>query len=154
VSELVTVLHLATGHVLAAVSSGSLEPTVEQLTAGEHLVVRYDPAVRVEVPAELLTAARVAAEGDVLDRPAAYVVSDATPPLALGLKPEIQPTSAVTGPPGTDCLVVWQTPDGSTRQNAPLDASGEPPKKNSGPADATARLVAWKGGPLVLEDVP
>jgi hypothetical protein len=152
-TALATVLHLETGHVLSAVASGKVEPTVEQLTAGEHLVVRYlGPAARVEVPAALLSAARVAVIGDVLDRPFRYVLPDPTSPLSLGLD-LLSSVGTQTGVPGAKCVVVWQTPDGPDTSATLLDAAGNPPPATAKPAGATHRLVAWENGPLVLETV-
>lgn len=150
-----TVLHLSTGHVLAAVSSGSLEPTVEQLTANEHLAVRYfGPDARVEVPASLLTAVRVTADDDLLDRPHSYLATGGTPPVVLGLEPvEVRPagTTMPTGPAGAPCVIVWQMPDDTDVSNTPLDASGDPLPASAAPAGATHRLLAWETGPVVIE---
>jgi hypothetical protein len=148
-----TVLHLSTGHVLAAVSSGSFEPKVEQLTADDHLVVRYfGPDARVEVPASLLTAVRVAADEDLLDRPHSYVATTGTPPVVLGLAPvEVPATAMPPGPAAAKCVIVWQMPDGTDVSNTPLNAAGQPLPKSAAPAGSTHRLIAWETGPVILE---
>jgi hypothetical protein len=149
-----TVLHLETGHVLAAVSSGREEPTVADLTGGEHLLLRpFDRTSFVEVPDDVLTATRVALDRDVLDRPLHHVVdTGATPPVSLGVAPSSSVGSAV-GLANGECLTIWQTPGGAEVSRVPLDATGAPPPTSAKPAGATARLVAWDDGPLVVEAV-
>lgn len=146
-----TVVHLtATGHVLAVVASGSLEPTIEQLTGGDHIRVRFPgESTSVDVPASVLTATRLSIPGDLLDRPQWYVLNAAnTPPLALGTGPEIV-TQDPVGTAGKKVIVVWQSDDASFPEDGTLDPQGKPPA--NAPTGATAKLVAFVDGPLHLQ---
>ena len=68
-----TVLHLEGGNVLGAATTGSRKVTVADLTGGKHLAVRLpDSTTIVKVPADLLTAAEVPRDDDVLSRPLEY----------------------------------------------------------------------------------
>jgi hypothetical protein len=151
-----TVVHLsATGHVLTAVASGRLEPTVELLTGGAHLRVRFPgESVYVDVPGEVLTATRVAITDDVLDRPQWYVLGNGAVPLTLGPKPEIDAgsTTVPAGDKDSKVVVVWQCGEKSVAEGGVLGADGKPPSEP--PPGATARLVAYQGGPLYVVDVP
>jgi hypothetical protein len=146
-----TAVHLtATGHVLAAVSSGKLEPTVDQLTGGDHFRVRFPGTSRyVDVPTTFLTATRVAVPADVLDRPQWYVLGDGAAPLKLVSKPSVGDVTIDDGIAGKKVVVVWQTADGSFPEDGVLDDEGKPPSAT--PDGATEQLVAYEGGKLYLK---
>lgn len=150
-----TVIYIEeTGHVLAAVTSGGLEPTLEDLTMGEHVRVRLPASPDfVNVPPSVLEVARVAATADLLDRPQHYVYGAGATPLSIGQKPAIGGTTVPTaGAPGTDAVVVWQDGTESVAAIGPLGAGGIPP--SGPPAGATHQLLAWKGGPLYVKALP
>jgi hypothetical protein len=152
-----TVVHLtATGHVLAAVTSGSVEPTVEDLTGGDHLRVRVPGDTDyVDVPSTVLTASRVAIAPDVLDRPHWYVFGDGAVPLTLGLEPQyaVTVTSGGASASGKKVVIVWQTAEKAIAEDSVLDGSGNLPSTTP-PPGATAELVAWEGGPLYVKPLP
>jgi hypothetical protein len=148
---LMTVLHLETGHVLAAVSAGAAAPTVDELTGDEHLTVRLpDPSLQVEVGPELLTAIQVPVDDDVLDRPQYYQLVDGVPQLSLTTGPEDLTSATPLGPAGTPCLSLWQAGDELEVVREVLNASGAPPTGTT-PPGGTHRLVACKGAPLVYD---
>lgn len=152
-----TVVHLTTtGHVLGVVTSGSLEPKVEDLTGGDHLRVRVpNQADYVNVPTAVLAATRVALTRDVVDRPQWYVFGDGVVPLTLGLEPKYDVTipSGGTAASGKKFVVVWQAADAATAEDGVLDASGNIPSATA-PPGATAQLVAWEGGSLYVKPLP
>jgi hypothetical protein len=122
-----TVLHLETGHVLAAAASGIREFTVEQLTGGTYLSVRLpiDPVgaapALVNVTPDLLTAKSYALDDDVLSRPWEYRVDESLPVLTFGGTPLDLDAAAPGGPAGTKvtfaatdgtaALTLWQVGD-------------------------------------------
>jgi hypothetical protein len=150
--QTMTVLHLETGHVLASVSAGTRQPTVEELTGGSHLAVRLpNSQEQVLVTSDLLTAATVALDDDVLGRPLDYRVVDAVPPLAFGGPPtNLTPTTVkINAPEGTPCLSLWQVGDQLETSRDKLDANQRPGGVT--PSGATHRLVAVEGVPLAYE---
>jgi hypothetical protein len=147
---LATVIRLPTGHVLAAVSSGGLEPTLEDLTAADHVRVRFPgkPGF-VNVPISALTAVRVAVSADVLDRSQYYVAGTGSPPLTFGSAPVVNklvPPDAK----GKQAIVVWQAGSDSIVSSGPIGPLLEPP--GSRPPGATHWLLAYEGGPLGLNE--
>jgi hypothetical protein len=152
-----TVVHLTpTGHVLAVVTSGSLQPTVEDLTANDHLRVRVPGfSEYVNVPTALLTATRVTITSDVLQRPLWYVFGDGAVPLTLGMEPKYNTAipSGGTTAAGKKYVLVWQTAGDPVAEDSVLDGSGNLPSTTA-PPGATAKLVAWEGGPLYVNPSP
>jgi hypothetical protein len=153
-----TVVYLsATGHVLAVVTCGPLEPTVEDLTGGGHVRVRVpNKSAYVNVPTALLTATRVEVTEDVLDRPHWHVFNDGAVPLSLGLEPQYDATVPAGGGAAASnkkLVVVWQTPSEAIAEDSALDAAGDLPASTA-PPGTTARLVAWEGGALYVKPVP
>jgi len=145
-----TVIHLDTGHVLAAVSSVGAEPKLEDLTAKDHLPVRFPGTSHIiDVPTSVLTATRVALSAgtdSVLDRPQHYVLAgDAT--LSAADPPEFD--SPVKTEAGKKYVIVWQMGDGSLFQEGELDA-GLPPAP---PDDAKYQLFAYESSRLYLNHV-
>jgi hypothetical protein len=148
---LATVLHLETGHVLAAVSSsGGLEPTLEELTAGDHLRVRFagTPGF-VNVPSSALTAIKVTVTEDVLDHPQHYVVGTGNPPLTFGPEPVLN-GDVSSAAVGKQAIVVWQAGSDSIVASGPIGPGPEPPGPL--PPGGTHRLLAYADGPLHLND--
>jgi hypothetical protein len=145
-----TVMHLETGHVLAAVSSGGLEPTLEELTAGDHLRVRFPgkPGF-VNVPLAALTAARVAVTADVLDRPQFYVLGTGKPSLTFGPGPVFN-VDLEEQAKNKQAIVVWQAGSNAIVASGLIGPGREPPSPR--PPGATHELVAYAGGPLHLND--
>ncbi len=149
-----TVVHLtATGHVLAVVASGALEPTVEQLTGSDRIRVRFAGlSTFVNVPVGVLTATRLPIPADLLDRPQWYVLNPAnSPPLTFGSEPKVN-VPVTPGVAGKKVIVVWQSAGASFPEDGVLDAQGKPP--SGAPTGATAQLVAYEGGPLYLRTLP
>lgn len=148
-----TVIHLETGHVLAAVSSGTLEPTLEDLTGGKHVRVRL-PGTRefVDVPSSLLQATRLSVSADMLDRAQNYVVdSKQNPPISHGGAPVVDDAEP-TGAEGTATVVVWQDDEAPVATSGPMGAGDTLP--GDAPPGAKARLVGVKGKPLNLKNLP
>jgi hypothetical protein len=145
-----TVMHLPTGHVLAAVSSGDLEPTLEELTAGDHLRVRFPgkPGF-INVPLAALTAARVGVTADVLDRPQFYVLGTGKPSLTFGAAPLFN-TKLEDQAKNKQAIVVWQAGSDAIVASGLIGPGRELP--SSPPPGATHELVAYAGGPLHLND--
>jgi hypothetical protein len=147
---LATVMHLETGHVLAAVSSGGLEPTLEELTAGDHLRVRFPgkPGF-VNVPLAALTAARVAVGADVLDRSQYYVLGGGKPPLTFGPGPVFN-APLEDKAKNKQAIVVWQAGSDVIVASGQIGPGLEPLAAR--PPEATHELLAYAGGPLHLND--
>ena len=151
-----TVVHLATGHVLAAVTAVGEEPSLDDVTGGRHLRVRFPGATGfVNVPVSLLTATRVALTADVLDRPQRYRLTPATPPLPPTLT--LGPPPTVNGvpsplPQGAQAVVVWQDGEDLLPAVGPIGASDALP--GSPPPGATHQLLAYVGGGLSLHTMP
>jgi len=151
-----TVIHLETGHVLAAVSSGGLKPKLEDLTAKEPLRVRFPGTTDfVDVPIAQLKATRVSVTDDVLDRPQHYMLGDGlgdgNPPLTLGKAPVVK-GSIVPGAEGKKAVVVWQDEPEPVAASGSLGAGGLLP--GIPPPGATHQLLAYEGGPLYLTSLP
>lgn len=141
-----TVLHLETGHVLAAVSSGSRAVTVADLTGGTHLRVRLPGlAAQVNVTAELLTAKPVPLDDDVLNRPLEYSVGDGVPALTFSGVPINLATAVIDAPDSTAVTSLWQVGDELEVSRSVLKA-GKP--EGAAPVRASQRLVACRGEPL------
>jgi hypothetical protein len=145
-----TVLHLKTGHVLAAVSSAGLKPTLDDLTAAEHLRVRFPGASGfVNVPNSLLTATRTAVTtADVLDRPQHYVLG--ADKSLIGPKAPVFQGAFPPSESAKEAIVVWQADNQSHTITGPLGTVTLP---GSLPVGATHRLVVYAGGPLHLDTV-
>jgi hypothetical protein len=147
-APLATVIHLASGHVLAAFFTGGREPTLEDLTAANHLRVRIPGTPGfVNVPISALTAARIPATADVLDRPQHYRLGTGDPALILA-KPPIFQGKVADDAVGKPAIVVWQTSDEPIVASGPVGADGVPP--GTRPPGATHALLVYEGGPLHL----
>jgi hypothetical protein len=150
-----TVIHVATGHVLAAVSSGGLEPTLEGLTAGDHLRVRFPgKSSFVNVPISVLTAARVTVTADALDRSQYYVLGTGNTSLTFGAPPLFNAKlEAAEQAEAKDkqAIVVWQVGGDSIVATGPMGAEGKLP--GTVPPGATHQLLAYVGGPLHLDEL-
>ncbi len=141
-----TVLHLSTGNVLAAVAAGALTPTVDDLTGGEVLVVRLPTGATIAVTPQLLTAVAVARDDDVLTRPTAFRVDQGVPPVtAIGPMALLSSVSRL-GDQGAECLSLWQAGDQLEVVRETLDSTGKPTAAK--PPGATHRIAACKGSPL------
>ena len=153
-----TVVYLtATGHVLASVTSGAREPTVQDLTGADHLRVRVpNQAAYVNVSLALLSAERIEVTQHVLDTPHWYLFNGGTVPLSLGLEPKYDaalPAGGGAVAANKKLVVVWQTPDAAIPEDSALDAAGDLPTLTA-PPGANARLTAWEGGALYVEPIP
>ncbi len=150
-----TVLHLETGHVLAAASGGAHALTVDDLTGGSFLAVRLpDSAQRVAVPANLLKAAVYELDDDVLSRPLQFRVDDKLPTLVFGGVPvDLGASGAeVEAPDGTAVLSLWQVGDDFEVGRSVLK-SGKPDVKDPpglGDGVVVPQLVACAGEPLAF----
>jgi hypothetical protein len=147
-----TVLHLETGHVLAAASSGSRALTVEDLTGGKYLAVRMPKSGdQVNVTADLLTATTYALDDDVLSRPLEYRVDASLPTLTFGGTPIDLAAPAEKGkidaPDGTAALSLWQVGDHLEVGRSVLD-DGCP---DDGPIGTEAEIVVCAGEPLAFK---
>jgi hypothetical protein len=148
-----TIVHLQTGHVLAAVTSGSLEPTLADLTADEHLRVTLPGTAEfVDVPIALLAATRLAVGPDVLDRAQNYVVDVKSPtPITPSADPLLNAAEPLA-PEETEAIVVWQDDDGPVAASGPLGIGNA--LYATAPPGAKTRLLAITGRPLHLMDSP
>jgi hypothetical protein len=155
-----TVVYLtATGHVLAVVTCGALEPTIEELTGGDCIRVRVpNETAYVNVPPALLSVKRVEVTQDVLDRPQWYVFNDGAVPLSLELEPQYDqalPAGGGAAASGKKLVVIWQTPTETIPDDSALDAAGNlPAPATTPPPGATAQLAAWEGGALYVQPIP
>lgn len=141
-----SVVHLTdTGHVLAAVSTGSHEPDLEELTGGSHLRIRF-PGTHghVDVPESLLSVTRLSVTADVLDRPLTYALGSGSAPLVHNTGPGtwVAPTSEVPG------VVVWWVGDKAVAATMALSAPDPPARPG-----ATHRLAAYPGSVLFLDEL-
>lgn len=153
-----TVLHLEGGNVLGAATTGSRKVTVADLTGGQHLVVRLPGSTDVvNVPAELLTAAEVPADDDVLSRPWDFRLGSGTPALTfVGAPIDLKatpPADALPAAGGSKVVSIWQTADDVEVVEGVVDAATLGPTGNT-PPGATHRLVACVTGPLAFEPSP
>jgi hypothetical protein len=140
-APMMTVLHVETGHVLAAITAGSAAPAVEDLTGGAYLSVRVPGHDPVRVPPGLLTAVRVPRQDGVLDDPRSYQVLDGQPAW-LG-PPRPLSTSVSLGAEGVSCLSLWQVGNQLVEIRTTLDAGGKPLVGK--PPGADGGLVLCKG---------
>jgi hypothetical protein len=141
-----TVLHLETGHVLAAAAAGTREFTVDELTAGSHVSVRLPKsAAQIDVPSSLLTAASYRLDGDVLSRPLEYRVDASLPTLAFAGEPISLSASVLTAPDGKATLTIWRVGD-QTEVGRGVILGGRPDSVD--PAGASHQIVACEGEPL------
>jgi hypothetical protein len=144
-----TVLHLETGHVLAAASSGSRALTVEDLTGGKYLAVRMPKTGdQVNVTADLLTAATYALDDDVLGRPLQYRVDVTLPTLVFGGTPIDLTVGVIGAPDGTAALSLWQVGDHLEVGRGVL-VSGTPDLEE--PILTEASIVLCEGEPLAFK---
>ena len=142
-----TVLHLATGQVLAAVTSGSRAVTVDDLTGGQFLSVRLsDSMLQVHVTPDLLTASVVPRDDDVLDRPLDFRFGDGTPAVTYAGTPVDIRTHKLSAPAGSPVVSLWQVGDELEVAKGSLTAGQVP--DGSAPPGATHRLIACQAGPL------
>lgn len=154
-----TVLHLEGGQVLAAATTGSREVTVADLTgSGQHLAVRLpDSTDVVKVPADLLTAAEVPRDEDVLSRPWDFRLGAGTPALTFVGAPidltATPPANTLPAAVGSKVVSIWQTADDVEVVEGVVDATTLGPTGNT-PPGATHRLVACVTGPLAFEPSP
>lgn len=147
------VLHLSSGHVLAAVAAGGRNPTVADLTGGTSLPVRLPDGATVAVTSDLLTATAVPSDTDVLTRPTSFRVADGVPPVTVAGPAKNLRDSAnnivKVADEGTECVSLWQAGDQLEVVRETLDSFGKP--KAAPPPGGTRRLVACKGSPLFYE---
>jgi hypothetical protein len=148
-----TVLHLATGQVLAAVTCGSHAVNVDDLTGGTHLTVRLPGSEKqVLVTPDLLTASVVPRDDDVLDRPLDFRFGDGTPAVTYAGTPVDIATDDLGAPEGTPVVSLWQTGDGLEVARGSVTASHQP--DGTAPPGATHRLIACQSGPLGYGTTP
>jgi hypothetical protein len=144
-----TIIHLKTGHVLAAVTVAGAEPGLDDLTAGRAVRVRQPGTDGyVDVPASILVASRIALRNeDVLDHPHAYV---------LGSSGQLEQANRTPRDrsEGRLAVVVWRVEaDGVSEsvfdpEPGPLGDDGA--LWRSTPPGATQELLAYVGGPLTI----
>jgi hypothetical protein len=148
-SLIATLLHLETGHVLAAVTAVGLTPDKDALTDG-HVRVRVPGSdVYVDVPSDHVTATRVPVTDAVLDRAQSYVLgANGT----LSFEGEPQVGGALAGTEGAQVVVAWQVGSDALVTKGPLGAGSTLP--GSDPTGATARVVAIAGETLYLHELP
>jgi hypothetical protein len=145
-----TVLHLETGHVVAAATCGPRDLTVDDLTGGDYVAVRLPDSVkRVNVAANLLTAAAYERDDDVLSNPLAYRVDANLPVLVFGGTPTNLTGGHITAPAGTATLSLWQVGNQLEVGRSVLDNSGQP--EGTSPTGTTAQIVVCAGEPLAYK---
>jgi hypothetical protein len=140
------VLHLDTGHVLAAAVVEGATATPAALTGGSHLVVRVPLAKATTVPTELLTLLTTDVDRDVLVAPTRYRVVDAVPRVTYVGEPAAAPTTTVVGSPGQEFLAVWQV--GSAHEVVRSQLTPDGKFALTAPPGGTHGLVALKGRAL------
>jgi hypothetical protein len=146
-TPLMTVLHLETGHVVAAVTSGKLTPTVDDLTGGKYLAVRVPKSNdQVNITADLLTAASYARDDDVLERPLEYRLDPNLPTLLFGGVPIDLTVGPIVAPAGTPVLSLFQVEDHLDVSRSVLGNNGKP--DGAVPILADAQLHLCAGEPL------
>lgn len=139
------VLHLSTGHVLAAATAAELVPTAQALTGGTYLAVRTPVGRFVNVTTELLIELQTSVDDDVLSRPTSFQVVKAVPPLSHVGAPAAL-AGGKLGDPGAEAVSLWQVGHELEVVRDKLDATGTLPTNT--PPGATHRLVAVAGQPL------
>jgi hypothetical protein len=146
-----TVLHLEGGNVVGVATTGAQTVTVADLTGGKYLAVRLPEhsTSTVQVPAELLTAAVVPRDDDVLSRPWDFRLGSGTPALTYAGAPTAL-NANLTAPVGSKVVSIWQTPDDVEVVEGVVEANLEPTDVQ--PPGATHRLVVCVTGPLFFED--
>jgi hypothetical protein len=144
-SPSMSVLHLDTGHVVAAAAVDGAPVTVDSLTGGTHIAVRIATDKVVTVPAVMLTVTSTDRDHDVLAAPTSYRVVDAAPRVSFVGGPTALPAT-VTGTPAQEVVAVWQVGPGVevTRVQPAADGSVTVVK----PAMASHGIVAVPGQPL------
>ena len=142
------VLHLDTGHVLAAATATELVPTAAALTGGEHVAVRVPGGYFVNVTTELLTELQATVDNDVLSRPTSFQVVKAVPPVSQVGPPTALPANPV-GDAGAGALCLWQIGHQLEVVRDKLDGDGNLVANT--PPGGTVRLVAITGKPLYYE---
>ncbi|MGO4362954.1 hypothetical protein [Terrabacter sp. RAF57] len=142
------VLHLSTGHVLAAATASETMPTAAALTGGSFVAVRVDPGdLFVHVTTELLTELPVTVDNDVLSAPTSFRVVKAVPPLAnVGPPTELPDPATQVGDPGVEVLSLWQIGHQLEVVRDKLDGNGK--LTSLTPQGGTLRLIAIPGKPL------
>jgi len=139
------VLHLSTGHVVAAMTIGRRVPTVADVTGGEHIVVRIPGGRVVRVPAELLTGLAAPVREDVLARPTDFLVTNATP----NWRGKLTAWVNLPSKPGSEALSIWDGGAEPVFAWQSLDNTGKLPPGH--PAGTTHRLVAVAGERLMYK---
>jgi hypothetical protein len=139
------VLHLSTGHVLAAATATELVPTLEALTGGTYVAVRVPGGWFVNVTAEMLTELQASVDDDVLSHPTHFQVVKAVPPLSQVGAPTALAAGKI-GDPGAEAVSLWQIGHELEVVRDKLDSTGALPTNT--PPGATHRLVAVAGHPL------
>ena len=149
-----TVLHLESGNVLGAATTGSRKVTVADLTGDQHLAVRLPGSTDiVKVPVALLTATEVPRDDDVLSRPLDYRLGSGTPALTYAGEPIDIGNDPLGAAVGSKVVSIWQTADDVEVVEGVVDATTSGPTGNT-PPGATHRLVACVAGPLAFEPSP
>jgi hypothetical protein len=140
------VLHLDTGHVVAAAAADGAPATVESLTGGSHVAVLIAPGKVVEVPSVMLTATTLDRDHDVLAAPTSYLVVAAPPRLSFVGAPVSMPGPPVVGTPGKEAVVIWQV--GSRAEVTRVAPAADGSVSVTTPAMASHGLVAVPGLPI------
>jgi hypothetical protein len=146
-TPMMTLLHVETGHVLAAITAGAQAPTVDDLTGGAYLAVRVPDRDPVRVTPGLLTAARVPMQDGVIENPRAYQVVDGEPAF-LG-PPQVLAALTSLGAVGVACLSLWQVGAQLVEIRSTLNAAGQP--SVGPPPGAGGGLLLCKGAPLTTD---
>lgn len=146
-------LHVETGHVLAAVVPVSLTAKPDDLKdalTGGHLRVRVPGTdAYVDIPSENLTVTRIAVSGTVLEHAQGYAVvtgGASGPALSFIGDPKI---GGATGDEGAKAVVAWQVGSEAQVTTGTLGVDGVLPSHK--PPGATASVVAIAGQPLYVE---
>lgn len=143
-TPVMTVLHLDTGHVLAAGAFPGATPTVETLTGGSHLALRVPASSILAVPSPLLTLLQVPWDGHVIAAPVHFRVVETEPRLSWVAAPS--QSGGVMGTPWQACLTFWDAGGHVEVVRDQLDGTGA--LTSTGPPLSALRLVAVAGRPL------
>ncbi len=146
-TQMMTVLHLETGHIVATVSGAADGATVAELVGDDGLRRSYSADRHlVDVPTDLLTATRLPFNRDVVDGPQVFRVQDGQAVFVAGGLQTVAPTGAA----GDAALVIAQTAAGPVAHRVVAGVGGAVPLAPPVPPEAqrSAVLIAVADGEI------
>lgn len=155
-SEMMTVLHLETGHIVAAVSGVAEDSTVEDLVGDDGLSVALGTGrIRVRIPTNALEVTQLPFDARVLDGQGIFrVLDESVVTVSDNLPTALTPPFAelTVGEIG---VVIFATMNGPVVERLEVPASKQLlPLTIVPPVGATAELIALPGDLLGIEATP